>query len=475
MRRLIRPLALLAAAAAVAPASADVVTLRNGTTLDGRLDRADGGWTITAPDGRSVFVKAEEVAAVRFTAENAAVKPAAGQDKPATAPAGPSDATVAESRLLSLRRAVTNVADPAEVVRRYERFIEQVKGAPSVQKEARADLATWQERIDRNMVKVGADWLTPDIRRTRAINTLQAALQARDFLKQDRPKQAAATLDAALKLDPQSVSALYLQGVMLLQAGQLPQARATLEKVDDLAPRHAPTLFDLGVINLRQNQRMRAAKYFEDALAAAPVNRQLLDGAAEVLELLQPGERDLPPARALAARFGQQDAALARQLAAQGLTRWGSSWVTAEKKKEIDAAQAKIDARLADLQRDFDLTEGKLTRNSEDLEATQRTMRRMEADSVSRTPDGRVFTTPLPPAYYDLQRDVLRLGREKKDLDARIDALRAAARDARAQQPYPPFTGTVEPIAEDGLPVVLPPGLSVEQAMVPTTAPTTAP
>ena len=475
--RLTRPLVLLAAAALSvalsAVASADVVTLRNGTTVEGRLRRAEGGWTILAPDGRSIFIEAAEVASVRLTDSQPEAKPESKPDKPAP---GPPDEAVAKSRLQSLRRAVANVADPAEIVRRYKRFIEQVKATPAAQAEASADLAVWQDRIDRQMVRMGDDWLTPDQRRQRAVNALQAALRARDFLKQDRPKEAADVLAAALKVDPENVSALYLQGLLLLDAGQLPQARATLEKVDALAPRHAPTLYDLGVINLRQNQQMRAAKYFSDALAAAPINRQLLDGVAEVLDALPPEDRPKPPAKTLAAEFARQDAILAGQLAAQGLYRWGSSYVPAEKKKEIDAAQEKVDARLKELQGDFDLTQAAIERTDADLAATQSAMRRMEADTIISDADGHVFRRPLPPAYYDLQRDVLRLQREKQDSAARIDALRAAAKKARSEQPYPPFTGKIDPVREDGLPVLLPPGVDVGEAVKPAaTQPATPP
>lgn len=462
-----RPLAILAAAALLAaPLAADVVTLRNGTTVEGKLDKTDGGWTITAPDGRSIFVESAEVASVRFTAGEAEPLDPAGQ------PAPPIE-TVAESRLQSLRRAVANVADPNEVVRRYMRFVEQVKTTPAVQDEAKADLAIWQGRIDQKMVRVGGDWITPADRRQRAVNALQASLRARDFLKQDRPKEAADVLNAALKVDPENVSALYLQSILLLDAGQLPQARAVLEKVDSLAPRHAPTLYDLGVVNYRQNQRMRAAKYFADALAAAPVNRQLLDGVAEVLDALPPEERQKPPAKTLAAEFARQDAVLASQLAAQGLVRWGSTFVTADKKKQIDAVQEKIDVRLTDLQRDFDLTQEAVKRTDDDLTATQATMRRMEGDTLITDADGRVFRRPLPPAYYDLQRDVLRLQREKQDSTARIDALRAEAKKERAKQPFPPFTGKIEPVREDGLPVLLPPGVDVNEALKPSTSPAT--
>ena len=64
-------------------------------------------------------------------------------------------------RLASLRRSVENVTDVKSIIERYMRFIDQNKESP-IAKEAEHDLATWRERLDKGMVKVGSRGSDPD-------------------------------------------------------------------------------------------------------------------------------------------------------------------------------------------------------------------------------------------------------------------------------------------------------------------------
>ena len=448
--------AALVAPAAIAPALGDVVVRKDGTEVSGRVEAGRGGYTVTPDDGPVAYVPASDVKTVRLTGGG-----------------GPLDEGQAAQRLASLRRAARALDDPADAVARYDRLVEQLAGQPAVRAEAEADRATWQDRGDRGLVKVGDAWVTPDERAQLAINRLSTAAQVRDYLKQGRDDEAATLVDAALKQNPDDESALYLQGVILYRRGDLPQARRRFERVDEVAPGHAPTLNNLGVILLQQRQVGRGLKALSDAIAAAPVTRELLDNVAEALHAIPDGARDDRPTKQLAAEFERQDAALAERLEGQGLKRWGATWVDADQEREIEAAQAKANDRIAALQRDFDLTQETIARIDADVDRSQRTLRSMQAATMYYDLDGRPQARALPPAYYDVKRDLDRLQRDRADQSARIDALRSAAAEARADLPVPPFTGELQIVGEDGVPIVLPPGAEVPPGLAapPTTAP----
>ena len=443
----------LAVALLAAPALADTLTRKDGTTLDGRLDKVAGGWTVTPADGPPVFVASSDVKGVTLTGGG-----------------GPADAGRARQRLASLRRAAGALDDPADAVARYDRLVDQLAGddpdVAAARAEAEADRAAWRARAEGGLVKVGDDWVTPDERAQLAVNRLATAAQVRDYLKQGRDDAASQLLDAALRQNPDDESALYLQGVMLYRRGDLAQARRRFERVNEIAPNHAPTLNNLAAIALQQRQPARAAKTLLDAITAAPVNRQLLDNAAELLDALPERDRDDRPARLLADEFERQDALLADQLSAQGLRRWGGTWVGGDERREIDAARVAADERIAALQRDFDLTQELIVRIDQDLDRTRRTLESMRQQSAFVDADGAIRFRPLPAAYYDVERDLNRLQRDRADQAARIDALRAAAAEARDAYPRPRFEGTLQLVGEDGVPIVLPPGAEVPADLV---------
>src|SRR5690348_6653103 len=81
-----------------ATAGADVLTLKDGTTLAGDVKRTDTGYEVHTPDGSVRTVPADRVASI------AAGK--AGIAAGATAAGAPPAESVAADRLASLRRSV---------------------------------------------------------------------------------------------------------------------------------------------------------------------------------------------------------------------------------------------------------------------------------------------------------------------------------------------------------------------------------
>src|SRR3954466_15453444 len=97
------------AALAVPPASlADIIRLKDGSTLEGEIKRTDDGWAVTTEDGRRRLVRFDRVASIEARPKG----PKAGGD-------------VADQRLASLRRAVDSLTDIRQILERYRTFITQ--------------------------------------------------------------------------------------------------------------------------------------------------------------------------------------------------------------------------------------------------------------------------------------------------------------------------------------------------------------
>src|SRR5690348_5278354 len=112
-------------------ARADIVTLKDGTRLEGDVKKADGGWTVTMKDGKVITVTVEQVKSISLGGSTTG-----STTSPAEAMSG----------LLSLRRSVENVNDVRQIIERFKKFIDMHKDTPSAV-EAQKDLATWQDRL----------------------------------------------------------------------------------------------------------------------------------------------------------------------------------------------------------------------------------------------------------------------------------------------------------------------------------------
>src|SRR3954465_13471112 len=141
------------ALALAAPALADIVHLKDGSSVEGTVRRTRDGYVVTDSAGKTTTVPADDVKS--FELKNASTT-----------------ANGAEDRLASLQRAVTNLDDLKTIIDRYKTFIAATRGTPAGN-EAEKDLAQWQDRLDKKMVKAGKEWVTPE-----QLTTLQASAKA---------------------------------------------------------------------------------------------------------------------------------------------------------------------------------------------------------------------------------------------------------------------------------------------------------
>ena len=428
-------------------ASADVVLLKDGTTLDGDVKRAPDGYLVTQPDGTVKALALDEVKSIEL----------------ASAP--PLTAESAKEKLASFRRSVEYVDDIDKIIERYQRFIEQNAGTV-MEADARQDLATWQERRDQGLVKYGDKWMTTDERGKRQEQALRRADAARRALKQGKFQEAESLLGQAIMEDTQNATAHYLRGLLHFRQDNMMPARRSFETVNTLVPSHAPTLNNLGVILARQNQHAAALNTYDQAMIAAPRDKDVLNNVAEAVYGMPDSARGTPVAQRVLRRFTEQDEDLARELQKQGLHRWGATWVTSEQLEQLRQAEREAKDRLDQLSSEFDAVKVRISNIEREIEENERAMRRLETSAYVRDINGQIWQTALPPLYGELQADNRKLTAERQQQFTQLDKLREQARAVNRNLPVPKYTGVQRVMDESHAPVIGP-------APAPTTAPTT--
>lgn len=415
----------------------DIVTLNDGSTVAGKLQKYGDNWIVTKADGTRVTVKSDDVSGIevsRGNAQNAAAN--------------------AKADLQSLRGVADNQADLRAIIQRYQKFIDNPANA-TVRDDAAKDLAMWQDRLDRGLVKFAGQWITPQQRAQIRAQSDQKALQACDLLAHGQIHTAEPLLADALQADPTNVSALYLDGWRLAQENHIADARKRFEAVVALLPDNAPALNNLAVLAWRQKLLAPTAGLYNRAMLAAPQAKDILDNVAEMLEALPDNERASPNAKRTAELFAAQDALLQQAMNQNGWCRWGSTWVTGKQLDDLKAAQAKIQGQLDALQADFDQTRARISMNEAEIQANQTTMDRLAANCGTVTlPNGVQYQVPLPPEYGQLQARNGQLAGLDKALAQRLEDLRGQGKTVRAQLPVPLYTGVQNLIGVEGMPPI---------------------
>lgn len=417
---------------AAAVGRADIINLTDGTKVEGKIRKAGDGWTVTEKNGTVVSVDADQVASIE---------------------ASPADAvSVAEDRLASLRRVSEHLTDLQDIISRYQRFIADL-GDKTVAAEAQQDLQTWQDRLDKGMVKLGDDWISSDERERRRSLAQTEALPARDLITNYKYKDADKILQQAVIDDPECATAWYLQGVLFYKQEQVQNARKAFETVNQIIRDHGPTLNNLAVIAWRQKSFVVAMDYYDKAMLAAPVAKEILDNVAEALNVVPDANQRAPVVLRGAKLFGDQDAELQKMAAQQGMYRWGATWVNGKQLEELKADEVKVKQKLDAIQAQIDAIQQKVGQIDGEIAQNVREMDRLQAQSTFMDRNGDMIQMPLPQTYYTLKTDNDSLAQQKQPLLTQEQTLRNQAKDAQAEIPVPKFTGIQKIIGVEGTPV----------------------
>ena len=419
-------------------ARADRLVRRDGTVLAGKARQVDGGYEITGDNGLKKFVPSTDIASIKI--ENT----------------GRLDEATARERFESLRRSSENERDVGRAIERYEAILAQTEGTTAAG-DARKELATWRDRRDRKMIRVGKNWLTPEEHDALFSEIARRADGIRAALADGNLNEAAAQLRDASTLDPDNMSFLYLTGVMQYRRGQFAEAKRSFDAVADQVPDHAPTLINQAALLVHYKRWPQAAAALDAAMAAAPENAEILDNVTEFIQMLPDGSRKSNVVDRMMKRYGVQEAALEQRMAEGKRFRWGSGWVDeaklADLRKQLDAHEQ----TKREMQTEFDQANERLRQIDEDATRTTNTLRQMEREQFYRDAEtGRTIRRQLPQAYWDFTHDLEVLKNRRREEQAKVDELKKKAEQVEKSAPAAPYRGSVEPIGEAGVPVLLP-------------------
>ena len=429
---------ILTCAATALPAAADTVHLRDGQILDGKLKRRDAGsWVMTGANGRPAVVADADVTRIELTAR----------------PVLPG------RRLDALRRSVAASDNADDVVARYRRFI-ATDGDATALAAARQDLAIWQDRVDRHLVRLGDRWVVPAAREQAAVDAVVTADHARRAVRDGRFADAEPLVIAALAADPQCASAHYLLGLLRVQSNQLTVARRSFERAAVLVPNHGPTFNNLAVVNWQQHRYADALTRYDEAMQASPGNPAVLDNVATALAALPAVVARQPVAARVSDRYRDQRKQLTDQMTALNLHPFGSAWLTDDQLAQVQRGQDRDRQQLDALTTDFDQTQDKVRQTDLAIAEVEDHQRRSTTSGAVgpylASYDG-TRGAGLSTAYFELQNDADQLQRRRATHVAHLDDVRLQAATIRRR-----LAGEVEGgapqrlIGPDGTPVRLP-------------------
>jgi prefoldin subunit 5 len=242
--------------------------------------------------------------------------------------------------------------------------------------------------------------------------------------------------------------------VMLYTTDQIPASRKAFEAVNAVIIDHAPTLNNLAVVLWRQNQAIPALQYYDQGIAAAPVNKILLDNIAEALAALPDNQRKNAIAVKLIKHFTDQDTTLQSIMARSGMHRWGSSWVDGPTLDKLKAAEKEINDKLDQLSADITAARARIVDIARTIDTNASSMQQMEANSYARDPNSNNFVRlPLPDVYYTLQNENAKLASERTGLETKIQTMFEQGKRVKQQMPVPQFSGVQHLIGAEGTPL----------------------
>lgn len=294
-----------------------------------------------------------------------------------------------------------------------------------------------------------------------------AALQIMPLITAGKTSEASAMLDKAIAASPANASLLYLKGLILYHQNQLVPARKAFESSATALPSHAPTHNNLGVILYKTRAQMAALLEFDKAMTADPGNEQVLDNVLEALHALPRSYANNATAKKVAAHFTEQEATLEQKMAAQGLKRYGSQWISAAEFAKLESSQKAAQDKLDSVKSDAMTLQTQLMQLDNQIDQDTRTLRAMAQQQSVVDAYGRIVTQPLPPRYYELQREVEQLTAQRVIKQKQLEQLPKQAADAQKNAgTAQPFAGKQSIFDERYMPGAPP---------VPTTQPTTRP
>lgn len=285
---------------------ADLITLKDGRIINGRLYRDADEYIIAPTVGQPFKVALNQV--VGITLQTTA-----------------SPAQQAAENWQYVRSQTNLSGNLSQIIRLLHGFIIKYPSSPKVPS-ARKYLAQFRHYQKVGFVHLGGHWISPDQRDKLLALCAGQTAEAQKLLVAGKLAQAEAHINAALQVDPKNVNGLILRGIIAYQRNHIQTASQSFTAAVTAAPKNIVALNDQAITLFRQRRQPAALVAYQKALHIDNGNRMLLDNVAAALQVYKKPQRS-PLYRNLKASFQLADQHMQARMARHGLYRFGAGWV----------------------------------------------------------------------------------------------------------------------------------------------------
>jgi Flp pilus assembly protein TadD len=431
-------IAILAVTFFTTAARADALILHDGTRIEGKIHKDGDQWIVTDATGKETAVPADRIESFER-----------GNRHPNHTPA---------QQLASLRASAAKLSSLNEIISRYQNFLKKITDDADTIAQANDDLTQWKQRAADGDVKVGGQWLSPAERDALVASEADAAAHIGDLIKQDRLQDAADAVKTALQLDPKNPAALYLNGLLLAKQNQNPPARAAFEQVAKIVPGHAPTENNLAIILWRQSLYTPAMNAYVQAMQASPANKIILDNVAEALNAIPDENKDNPPVVKAAAMFADQDKTLQDAQAANGMVRWGATWVPSDQLGRLQTEELQNQTQLATLADDYNRTKNAIASDESQIQSDQQEINQAQAwtsNNLLGVQGAHGAIQGLPQNYNQNQilQDIQLMSSARNHSQEHLNHIVEEINRIQQNLSVPKYTGNLDFIGPEGTPI----------------------
>ncbi len=402
---------------------ADVIELSDGRKFNGSLSRSGDTITIRTDDGKTITARPGDIAKVTLTSS-----------------VTPEEAATAE--WVRMGPVVKSADDIQAIITLYQNFLTKYPNAKQAG-DAKAALSSYQAIAKSDPVKFRGRWLARAQIDVLLKQWTEAAKPALELYKAGRMKEVLDAAKAALTDDAQNPDALTLAGLAAYRLNTLPLARTHFTTLAGADPTSLLAENNLGVILFQQKANGEGLSHYVKALQISGENRQVLDNIAEALNtyLAAGGDKNGLSYRNVVKLFEPAEAKMEQAMAAHGLQRWGSTWVTKERATELTRYAesvkdnvAKIDAQYKQVHDGLTALDNQIKQCDSDHEMYLQTF---NAFNNQLNVQGQAVRA-LDLNYFIAQRDIAlqnvdRVERQRTQLAAQRDQYAAASRDFLSQ------------------------------------------
>jgi len=299
-------------------ARANVLKLKDGTSIEGRvIDQGSKYWIKDAAGQSRLINKDDVVSWQKGSTPSAAATPSA----PATPSVTPASNIVAGRNFATVKAKADNCDTPIVAVALWQAFLDNKPAANEVEP-AKAELKRWQEMVNGNAEKINGKWIYGEERKKLITHVHQLMKEGNEALIGNQTLVAIDKFEQAVRLYPNNFEANFELGYFNLVKGidggrnlaKIDAGIKSLETAVKLRPDSAAALSDLSIgYNFRQKYKLAVQTAYKAAKIedSKEIVQNLVNSISQAPEGMRSNDPQMKPimqeATLLAGKYGISD------------------------------------------------------------------------------------------------------------------------------------------------------------------------